>query len=121
MLDIKKLLTKILGMFSTTEFTCTINSSMSGGESRGTYSKATGLVSINFYCNSNTDVTTTTALFTIPSAYRPSEDKGGTGILKNSAGTVAATGLRARASSGAIVQLGSGTARSVQGVIQYKL
>ena len=105
----------------TVEFTCTRNSTLSGGESRGIYNKISGIVSINFYCNSDVDITTTQELFNIPLLYRPSEDKGGTGMLKNSGGNVAATALRARTSSGSIVQLGSDTARSVYGIIEYKL
>lgn len=111
----------VLALNACVEFTCTRSSDMSGGEARGIYDPASGIVSINFYCTSNADIATTAAMFTVPSEYIPSADKGGTGMLKNSANNVAATGIRLRAASGAIVQLGSGTARNVQGVIQYKL
>lgn len=121
MLNLKKLLTKILDNFTTVEFSCPKNASISRGNCQGRYSKATGMVTIQFACNSTTDIATTQELFNIPTAYRPSADKAGFGMLRNSANTASATELRARASSGSIVQLGSGTTRSVFGVIEYKL
>lgn len=101
-----------------TEFIGTLGS-MSGGDCLGKYDRASGLVRINIQWRNSSDTSASTALFTIPSEYRPSVAKGGTGMVVLSSGTIASSYLLG--TNGAITQRATNSARGGFAYFEYTL
>lgn len=116
---------KIADMQSPVEFELTRSSSISSGEGYGVYDKVSKIVRINCYFNNgDTGIPATAAIFTIPSEYRPSEDKSGSGMVYTGAATnklPSGAGIQARATDGAIRQIASNNATRGFGYIEYVL
>lgn len=120
MLNLKKLLTKILTSLGSESFTGTRNTTnTTQGTCTGIYDKATGTVRITLSFTATSSVGTSAELFTIPSAYRPSANKTGAGYGKTSSST---GGISIRVdSSGVITQRTMGACTGGFGIIEYEL
>lgn len=127
MLNVKKLFTNILTSISTingkltvAEFTCTRTSAASSGSAKGVYDKAAGTVRIWGQWANSANVASGTALFTIPSDYRPSASQQGYGLLRTSGDVPLPSNYNATA-TGNITQTGSSQARGGFFYIEYVL
>ena len=105
---------------SSDAFTGTRASALTSGECFGTYDKASNSVRLYVSFASANALTVDTSLFTIPSEYRPSANRGGAMIFQGANDTIGAGTIRVT-SSGAIQQRASASATKGFGVIEYPL
>lgn len=102
-------------------FTGTRSSSISGGALNGIYDKASGTVRINLHwANPSANIGTSTTLFTVPAAYRPSASKTGSGITRTSDNIPLASAYTITA-SGIVTQGASSAGRGGSACIEYIL
>lgn len=101
------------------KFNCTRSSNLSTGIATGFYDSSSGIVRINFTFNSNDAITTDTTLYTIPSAYRPTETATGSAITWN--GSIVNTGAALANSDGTIKEGASNTCTRGIGYIEYSI
>lgn len=73
MLSVKKLLTKVLSRFGTDVTVVNAENGITG-ELRVVKDRASGTVRCYGYYRRNTDINTSTTIYTIPAAYRPKSD-----------------------------------------------
>ena len=102
-------------------FSGTRSSSISGGALNGVYDKASGTVRINLHwANPGANIGTSTTLFTIPAAYRPSASKTGSGITRTSDNIPLASAYTITA-SGVVTQGATSSGRGGLAYIEYTL
>lgn len=102
-------------------FTGTNGSALSRGLCVGCYDKASKTVRISFYFNANTDLTTSTVLFTIPSEYRPSTGYASPMLFIGSSSSSLGVYTCHITTSGQIFQDAGSSIRSGIGYIEYPL
>lgn len=100
-------------------FTGTVGSAMQDGTLVGLYDPNSGIVTIHFACRSTANISTSTALFTIPEKYRPSEAKTIPMMIYTSSAQAGYHGTLS--TSGVLTQGWSGSARGAFGSISYKI
>ena len=103
-----------------TTFTATQHSSAVDGTFLGMYNAESGIVTIAFSIRFTSDTPTATALWTIPSEYRPKVSVEYPIIVYNGAG-VPITFKGSINTNGSVTQLASGSCRQAFGVATYKI
>lgn len=103
-----------------TTFTATKHSSASDGTFLGMYYPESGAVTIVFSIRFASDSPTATALWTIPTEYRPKTAVAYPVIVYNSALAPIAYSGRIN-TDGTVTQLATGTCRQAYGVATYKI
>lgn len=102
-------------------FSGTRASGIAGGAANGIYDKASGTIRINLHwANPDSNVSTTTTLFTIPAAYRPSAAKSGGGIVRTG-DNIPLPGAYNVSSAGVITQNVTAAGRGGFAYIEYRL
>lgn len=101
-----------------TEFSGT-RGSIAGGDCFGRYDSASGRVTITAQWRNSGDTSAATALYTIPSEYRPSATKYGVGIVILSSGALASSYVLG--ADGTIKQSATNSARGGFCYIEYAL
>ena len=122
-LGVKKLLYKILqnqNEKGTTTFTATRFSSATDGTFIGMYNAKSGIVTIAFSIRLPSETPTATALWTIPSKYRPKLSVSYTIIVYNGAGVPISFNGSIN-TNGSVTQLATGTCRQAFGVATYNI
>lgn len=119
MLNVKKLLTKIISKFSIEEFMLTAYNGFDMAYGYGRYDKSTDSVRIYFVGIDSSNLPQNSALFTVPSKYRPAEAYGVPIIYTASTG--AGLYYASLLTDGTIVQSAGSTLRGVLGLAEYKL
>ena len=119
MIDVKKLLTKIINRFGAETFTGTRSNAISRGDCYGIYDKASDTVRINFYFYNTSSIPSSYILFTIPQKYRPKATKYGTAMYVTTGGTSAYQCYIA--TNGSIYQNLGSTILQGHGTIEYIL
>ena len=119
MLNVKKTLTKLLGRIGVEEFNLSAYSGFDNAFGVGKYDKATDTVRIYCFGVDTANLPQNTALFTIPSKYKPSGNVGVPMVFGSTGG--AGLSYATVKSDGTIVQSAGSTLRSVITVGEYKL
>lgn len=101
-------------------FSGTLGSTMKDGTLTGFYDPESGVVHINFCCRKDSDIGTGTTLFTIPTRFRPSDNKNIPAVIGRTSSAPTVYNVRV-ASTGAITQSFTSSARYIFGSGSYKL
>lgn len=100
------------------------DSGISGGQGYGIYDSRSGIVRINFnYNNGDTTINTSTPLFTVPSEYRPNNNKSGSGVVwtGGASSPLMAGAVYSVNTEGIVKQSTSGYATRGFGYIEYTI
>ena len=120
MLNVKKTLTKLLGRVGVEEFNLSAYSGFDNAFGVGKYDKATNTVRLYVFGVDTANISSSTALFTVPSAYRPSTNT----AMPIAYATSSASGVyyaTLNASNGTITQGATNSLRQVIGFCEYTL
>lgn len=118
MLNVKKMLTKIANSLGCEYADATPSSSIYRGHCKCIKDNASNTVRVHFYFNSNSNVSTSTTLFTIPTGYRPTEETNGS-MFYSDANNVGGAYTFKINTSGVITQNAGSTIRQGWGYAEY--
>lgn len=113
-------LTSLFGIFRSMPFTATRLSSATDGTFKGMYDPYSGVVTFFYAMRLSENVGMTTALWTVPSEYRPKSNESYCLFAYISSGTPIAYYGTVR-TDGAVVQNASQSCRSIIGIGMYKI
>ena len=118
MLNVKKLLTKLLGRMGNEYFTLAGYSGFDNAVGYGFYDKAANTVRLYMYGSDSANIPAGT-VFTVPAGYRPSENIGAP--MTFTTASAAGTHFLTVHADGTVTHNASSTLRSFQSFAEYKL
>ena len=119
LLNVKKTLTKLLNRVSTEYFTLTGYVGLDNAIGYGFYDKATDTVRLYMFGSDSANISTSTVLFTVPSAYRPPQNIGAPMMFSTTAGSGAH--YATVGTNGEVKQAASSTLRQFMAFCEYQL